>query len=117
MKFIVSVLLSALLSYALGIFLPWWSIAIAGLSIGYFIPQKRFFSFLSVFLGVALFWGIFAFFISLNNEHILAKRVALLVVKKESPILLLVITALIGGLTAGISALTGRSLALVIKKP
>ena len=116
MKFIVSIILSALMSYALGLFLPWWSVMAVGLLIGYFIPQKRLFSFLSVFIGVGLFWGLFAFFISTANEHILAKRISLLIIKKDAPILLVVLTGLIGGLTAGISAVTGRSVALLFKQ-
>lgn len=116
MKFIVSVIASALLSYTFGLFLPWWSIMIAGLLVGFFIPQKRIFSFLSVFIGVALFWGLFAFFISTANEHILAKRVALLIIKKDAPMLLVLLTGVIGGLTSGISAVTGRSFALLLKQ-
>ena len=116
MKFIVSAITSALLSYAFGLFLPWWSIMIVGLLVGYFIPQKRIFSFLSVFLGVALFWGLFALFISTSNEHILAKRVSMLVIKKDSPILLVMFTGIIGGISSGISAFTGRSLALLFKQ-
>ena len=116
MKFIVSAITSALLSYAFGLFLPWWSIMIVGLLVGFFIPQKRILSFLSVFLGVALFWGLFALLISSSNEHILAKRVALLVIKKDDPYLLLLITGLIGGISSGISAVTGRSLALLFKQ-
>jgi hypothetical protein len=104
------------LSYAFGLFLPWWSIMIVGLLVGYFIPQKRIFSFLSVFIGVALFWGLFAFFISVSNEHILAKRVAMLVIKKDNPILLVIFTGLIGGISSGVSAFTGRSVALLFKQ-
>ena len=116
MKFAVSVLASALLSYAFGLFLPWWSIAITGLIIGYFIPQKRIFSFLSVFTGVALFWTLYASYVSYENEHILAKRIALLIIKKESPEALILLTGMIGGITAGISAFTGRSFALLFKE-
>ncbi|GDX43620.1 hypothetical protein LBMAG23_05970 [Bacteroidota bacterium] len=116
MKFLVSIIISALLSYALGLFLPWWSVMIVGLCIGFFIPQKRIMCFLSVFIGVALFWGCFAFFISNANDHILAKRVAVLVIKKSDPMLLVLTTAMIGGISAGVAAFTGRSLAILFKK-
>lgn len=116
MKFIVSLVASALLSYGFGLFLPWWSVVPAGLLVGYFIPQKRVLSFFSAFLGVAIFWGLFAFYISHANEHILAKRVSELVIKRSSPNLLILLTAFIGGITAGISALTARSLALLFKQ-
>ncbi len=116
MKFFASVIISALLSYAFGLFLPWWSVMVVGLSIGFFIPQKRFMSFLSVFLGVALLWGLFTFFISAANDHILAKRVAVLVIKKSDPMLLVLTTSLIGGISAGAAAFTGRALAILFKK-
>lgn len=115
MKFIASVIISAVLSYAFGLFLPWWSIMIAGFLTGFFIPQKRVVSFLSSFLGVAFFWGVFAFIVSSANDHILAKRVAVLVIKNENPLLLVMATAVIGGISSGFSALTGRSLAILIK--
>ena len=89
---------------------------IVGLLVGFFIPQKRVLSFLSVFLGVALLWGLFALLVSSSNEHILAKRVALLVIKKDDPYLLVLITGFIGGISSGISAVTGRSLALLFKQ-
>lgn len=116
MKFLASLIISALLSYALGLFLPWWSVMIVGLLIGFLIPQKRVFSLMAVFLGVALFWGLFAFYISNANDHVLASRVSVLVIKRNDPILLVLTTALIGGLSAGMAALTGRSLAILLKK-
>jgi hypothetical protein len=41
MKFIVSLLLTALLSFALCLFLPWWFIAVAAFLVALSIPQKR----------------------------------------------------------------------------
>lgn len=116
MKCIASAIITAALAFALGLFLPWWTIAIAGLMTGFFIPQRTLFSFVSAFLGVFLLWGIMAFFISFSNDHILAKRIVLLVVKRDEPYLIILVTALVGGLTAGLSATTARSLMLLFKK-
>ncbi len=116
MKFIASTIIVALLAYTFGLFLPWWSIAVAGCLTGALIPQKRIISFLSSFLGVFLFWGIFAYLISTSNEHILAHRISLLVLKKDNPIMLIGMTAFIGGLTSGISAFTGRSFVIMIRR-
>jgi hypothetical protein len=115
MKFIASAFIAALLAYTFGLFMPWWSIALAGCITGALIPQKRMITFLSCFLGIFLFWGIFAFLISTSNDHILAHRVSLLVLKKDNPIMLIVMTALIGGFTSGISAFTGRSFVIMIR--
>ncbi len=116
MKFIVSVILSAAIAFSLGLFLPWWCIAIAGFLTGYFIPQHKLLSFLSSFLGVFILWGSISFYISLSNDHILARRIAMLVIKKDDPLLLILITALIGGVTTGLSAFTARSMSIAFKR-
>lgn len=116
MKFSVSVLLSALLAFSLGLFLPWWSIAIAGFLTGFFIPQRHFLSFLSAFLGVFILWGSMAFYLSISNDHILARRIAMMIIKKDDPLLLILLTASIGGLTTGLSSLTARTLSIAFRK-
>ncbi len=116
MKFIVSFLICPLLAYALGMMLPWWSVAIAGLLTGFFIPQHRLLTFLSTFLGVLLFVGGLIYFISDANNHILAQKIGLLVLKNKNELMIIGVSALIAALVAGISAITGRSLAIVIKK-
>ena len=116
MKFIVSAIITAALAFGLGLYFPWWTIVIAGMLTGFFIPQHWFLSFLSAFTGVFLLWGLMALFISVSNDHILAKRISMLVVKNSSPYLIILITALIGGLTSGLSASSARSLFNLFKK-
>jgi ABC-type xylose transport system permease subunit len=96
--------------------LPWWSVAIAGALTGFFIPQNRFLSFFSTFLGVLIFYCILIFFISNANNHILAQKISLLVLKNKNEIMIIIVSGLISALVAGISALTRRSLAIVVKK-
>lgn len=107
MKFFLSLILIALLSYALGLFLPWWTIAIAAFLVSAFIPQKPLTSFLTGFLSLFLFWGIMSWYISFANHDILANRISLLIFKTESSWLLVLLTALIGALVAGLAALAG----------
>jgi len=116
MKFIVSFLICPILAYALGMVLPWWSVAIAGSLTGFFIPQHRLLSFLSKFLGVFIFVGGLIFFISDANNHILAQKISLLVLKDKNELMIIAASALIAASVAGISAITGRSLAIVIKR-
>jgi hypothetical protein len=106
MKFIVSVLLIALLSLAVGLYLPWWTIALVAFIVTSLIPQNPMRSFLSGFTALFLLWGALAWIISSNNNHLLAGKVAL-VLKMGNPILLIIVTALIGGLVAGFAALAG----------
>ena len=71
------------------------------------IPQPPLASFLAGFAALFLLWGGLSFWISSANENILAHRVSLLILKNDSPFLLILITALIGALVAGFAALTG----------
>lgn len=110
MKFLTALILSALLAVAACLYLPWWSIAIVTFIVAVAIPLKPFKSFLAGFLALFTTWGLLAWYISNNNEHLLAHKVSLLIIQTDSPYLLILITALIGGLVAGFAALSGSYL-------
>ncbi len=110
MKFTTSLILTALLSFAACLYLPWWSIAIAAFVVAALIPQKPGKAFLAAFIALFLLWGGFSFWISYNNEHILAHKVSVLILKLDNPYLLIAATALIGAWVAGFAALSGSYL-------
>ena len=110
MKFFISLILTALLSFGLCLFLPWWSIAIAAFIVAALIPQKPGRSFLTGFLSLFLLWGGLSLWISNNNEHILAHKISMLMLKMDNPYLLTFVTALIAALVAGFAALAGSYL-------
>lgn len=110
MKFFISLILTALLSFAASLFLPWWSIALAAFLVAALIPQKPGKAFLTGFIALFLLWGGLSFWISNNNDHILAHKVSQLILKMDNPIVLVLATALIGALVAGFAALTGSFL-------
>lgn len=107
MKFISAILLTALLSFAACLYLPWWSIAVAAFIVAALIPQHPGKAFIAAFMALLLLWGGLSFWISSNNEHILAHKVSVLILKMDNPYALVGITALIGALVAGIAALSG----------
>jgi hypothetical protein len=109
LKFIVSLLLSALLAYAVGIYgnLPWWCFVITNCIVAIAIVQTPGKAFLSGALGVGLLWLILAFVIDAQNQHILSVKVANLLPLKGSFIALIAITSIVGFLLGGLSALTG----------
>lgn len=111
MKFIVAILLTALLSYAAGLFtvLPWWSFAVCAFIVALAIHQKPWKAFLAGFLALAVLWGLMAFLLDSANGQVLSSKVAGVLSLGNSAILLLV-TALVGGLVAGFAALTGSYL-------
>jgi len=110
MKFLVSLILTALLSLAACIYFPWWSIAIVAFVVAVLIPQEAGLSFLAGFLSLFLLWGILSFWISSSNDHILAHKISQIIIKIDNPYLLMFVTALIGGVVAGFAAITGSFL-------
>ena len=109
MKFIISILTTAILALLLGLYLPWWSIALAGFIMAILMKQSSGKSFLAGFLGVFLFWGVFAFLQDMNNQHILSAKISALLSMGNNSFLLIVITGVVGGLVAGFAALTASS--------
>ena len=107
MKFFISLILTILLSFAACLFLPWWSIALAAFVVAALIPQKPLKAFLTGFIALFLLWGGLSFWISNNNNHILAHKVSQLILKMDNPYLLILATALIGAIVAGLAALAG----------
>lgn len=95
-----------ILSFASGYFLPWWVVAIAAFLAAFFMGKTSGQSFWSGFGAVFIVWTVLALFKSIPNDHILAKRVAQLF-QLPNWILILLITAIIGGLVGGMSALSG----------
>ena len=110
MKFLVSLILMILLSFTACLFFPWWSIAIVAFIVAVLIPQPPGKSFLAGFVALFILWGGLAFWISSNNDHILAHRASLLLLKMDNPYLLVLITAFLGGLVAGFAAMSGSLL-------
>lgn len=106
MKFFVSILLTALLALALGFYLSWWSVAVAAFVVAAFVRQRPGMAWLSGFLGIFLLWGGFALWIDMENQQILSKRIAQLLMLGGSSIALILVTAFIGSLVGGMAALT-----------
>jgi hypothetical protein len=106
MKFIISLILTALLSFAVCLYFPWWSIAIVSFLVAAVIPQKAVKAFFTAFCALFLLWGCLVFFISNNNDHLLAHKMSLVILKVDNPYLLMLATALIGALVAGFAALS-----------
>jgi len=108
-KILVSILLSALATYAIGMYtqLPWWSFAATNFIIALAIPQKPWVAFLSGATGVGAIWAVLATVLDTANQHILSTKVANVLPLHGSYITLIVITAIVGALIGGFAALTG----------
>ncbi len=110
MKFIIAFILTALLSFSWALFFPWWIIAVAAFIVAALIPQTAFKAFISAFFALFLLWGGQAILIDTRNAHLLSAKVASILPLGGSYIILILVTALTGGLVAGLAALTGSLL-------
>jgi hypothetical protein len=110
MKIIVAIILTALLSFVAGLYLPWWSVAIAAFFVALIIPQFPWKGFLSGFLGVFILWAVIAWWIDMKNQGILSSKIAVLFHLGSSHIVMIFVSALIGALIGGFAALSGSYL-------
>ena len=110
MKFLTALILTALLSFIAGLYLPWWSIAIAAFLVGLLVIQKAGLSFLASFSGVLLLWSGLSFWIDIKNDGILSARIGELLGIGSNPFLLILITGFVGGLVGGFAAMSGTFL-------
>jgi len=110
MKFLVAVILTGLLAFISGLFFPWWGIAIAALVTAVMVHQKAGKAFLAGLLGVFLLWGGLAWWMDMANNGILSKKIASILPLGGNSLLLVLVTALVGGLVAGFAALSGSYL-------
>lgn len=112
LNFITTIVLALILS----LFLPWWSVMTAALATALFIPLKKAAVFVVPFLAILLFWAVYSFIISSSNDFTLAKRIATLLSLGGNPYVLILVTGIVGGLAAGITAIFGKQLSLVLSK-
>ena len=73
------------------------------------VHQKPGKAFLSGFMGLFILWGLLAILKDNPNEHILSTKVAKLLPLRGSYILLIFITAFLGGLVSGLAAVSGST--------
>jgi hypothetical protein len=99
-------LLIALLSFVLQLFMPWWIIAIVAFGAALWKATNGSTAFWSGFLAIMAVWLLMATFTHIRTEGILTSRIAALFSLPAS-FLLIIVTALIGGLVGGIAALSG----------
>ena len=110
MRFLLSVLLMILFSFIAGLFLPWWGLAIICFAVALLVRQSPGRSFLAGFVSILVLWGLLAAWIDAANEHVLSGKIAQLFKLGNAPILLVLITALVGALVGGFAALSGSFL-------
>ena len=109
MKFFISILVTGLLAFACGLYLPWWSPALAAFVVAALIYQPPLRSFLTGFSAILLLWFGLILAINAANDNILASRVSL-VMNLGGSYMLVILSCIIGAVAGGLGALTGSLL-------
>lgn len=110
MKFLVALVLTALLGFSAPLIATWWSFVLSSFVIGIAIHQKPFKAFLSGFLGIFILHLVLTWLQDSANQHILAIKVANILPLGGSWIGVILLTSFIGGLLSGMAALSGSYL-------
>ena len=110
MKGLLLFLLIGILSFVAGLFYPWWTVGVVAFVIALVVPQKHFAAFFTAFLSIFILWFSLSYFKDLSNDHILSSRMSLLFIKTELPAVMCLITGMVGGLVAGLAALSASFL-------
>jgi hypothetical protein len=99
-------ILGALLTLLMNGFTPWWSFFAVSFVAGTFVSQKGFPVFAGALLAGFLVWVGSAFLLQTLNSDVLTQKMAILLPVGSTGLLLLV-TGILGGLLAALSAWSG----------
>ncbi|WAC11184.1 hypothetical protein [Dyadobacter pollutisoli] len=103
MNFAIIIILSVILQ----LFAPWWVIAIVPLIILFWRPATTSEAFWTGFAGIALPWLAYGYYLHFISEGAMSDRVAQIFFLPNG-ILILIVTALVGGLTGGLAGIAGH---------
>jgi hypothetical protein len=113
MKFFISIVVTGLLAFACGLYLPWWSVALAAFVVAALIYQPPLRSFLTGFCAILLLWFGLILAINAANDNILSARVST-VMNLGGSYMLVILSCIVGAIVGGLGALTGSFLRKII---
>lgn len=109
MKIAFKIILIAFLGFWAEQVFPWWSVAVCAGLVSALIPTTGKKAFLGGFAGIGLLWLSLALLFSIRTDFLLTSRVADLFFV-GSPVVIIILSTLIGALVGGLGALTGNQL-------
>ncbi|PWN05615.1 hypothetical protein [Rhodohalobacter mucosus] len=95
-----------ILTWFLNLFMPWWSALLPALAVGMWMLNSASKAFFTGLAAGGAAWLIQALYVHIANDGILTSRIAD-VMQIGSPILVLLLTFVIGGLVSGTGTLVG----------
>ena len=119
MNLALRILTVTMLSLAFNWFLPalpWYTTFIISFLVGIYSGRMKTKAFLAGFIGVAFFWGVLLLSSHLKSDGLVTLRISALFTEQMaatiSPIIVILMTLLIGSLLGGLSALSGQLLSM-----
>ncbi|GAB3927139.1 hypothetical protein [Mucilaginibacter myungsuensis] len=95
-----------ILTLIAGFVAPWWVAAIIAFVAAYFTGRRPGTSFVAGFFAVLITWVVLILVKTIPNDHVLASRIAVLL-HLPGWTMLLIVTAIMGGIVGGMSAMSG----------
>ena len=99
-------ILIAIASFVMQLFLPWWSMALSAMLLSYLLGKKRWQVLFAGFFGCGIVWLIMAFYIHVTRGDLMTNRIAELL-SLHGTLMLYVGTFLVAAIVGGVSALAG----------
>ena len=115
MKLIIRIILIGAITYLISPFLVWWTAMGVAFIICFLMPSTSLNAFIAGFLGAGLVWFGQAWVLDVANESVFA-RVIIQLLPVEDPMLLILITGSIGGLSGGLAGTSGASFRHLFQK-
>ena len=115
MKLLLRIILIISLTYFASMYAPWWIIIVISFLVSFVLYGNGFNNFISGFLGGGILWLCLAWYLDFSTNSILSEKIVQLT-PFEDPFMLIMSTGLIGGLAAGLGAITGNSFRLLFVK-
>jgi hypothetical protein len=109
-RFVTVMLLMAVASYIAVLIMPWWIPMVLAFVVILLLPMKSGKAFLATATGTALSYIIMSLQRDVANEHILSSKMSLLFFHTPSFVLMIIATALIGFITAGLGGWSAAAL-------
>lgn len=103
MNFVIIFIVTAILQF----FTPWWTVALIPFVIAAWRPTTSFKSFATGFLAIALLWFLYGLYLHISSQGSMSNKIAE-IFSLPNGILLLIVTAFVGGLVGGLSGLSGH---------
>lgn len=114
-RFLLQLILVIAFGYASHFMLPWWGVMVTSALATILVYNKGISSFLAGFIGLGGLWFYLAYSIDIANQSLLSGKVAALF-SLASGFQMVLVTALLGAIIGGFSALTGNYFISIFKK-